>query len=196
MNIRPSTSSAKERVCQMYWACTFAPHIIFQHFDRRVFRERLIGHLERWAVVYLLAALAIVWFDAHYSLGLNVTESLPVRLFLIHRGEWPARGDYVAFRWLGGGPYRAGATFVKQIAGIPGDSVTRVDRDYYVNCYPVGQAKPVSHQGLTLEPGPTGTLPEGAYYVRAAHPDSLDSRYRLTGWVARTQIIGRAYALF
>jgi conjugal transfer pilin signal peptidase TrbI len=32
--------------------------------------------------------------------------------------------------------------------------------------------------------------------VRAPHPDSLDSRYALTGWIAEDQIIGRAYALF
>ena len=38
--------------------------------------------------------------------------------------------------------------------------------------------------------------PAGRYYVRAPHPDSLDSRYRLTGWVSEEQIIGRAYALF
>ena len=41
-----------------------------------------------------------------------------------------------------------------------------------------------------------GTLPDAAYYVRAPHPDSLDSRYRLTGWVSQAQIIGRAHALF
>jgi conjugal transfer pilin signal peptidase TrbI len=61
---------------------------------------------------------------------------------------------------------------------------------------PVGYAKTVSRQGQPLDPGPTGTLPPGHYYVRAPHPDSLDSRYRLTGWIADAQIIGRAYALF
>jgi hypothetical protein len=32
--------------------------------------------------------------------------------------------------------------------------------------------------------------------VRAPHPDSLDSRYRLTGWIEASQIVGRSYALF
>jgi conjugal transfer pilin signal peptidase TrbI len=50
--------------------------------------------------------------------------------------------------------------------------------------------------GLPLELGPTGILPAGRYYVRAPHPDSLDSRYWLTGWISDAQIIGRAYALF
>ena len=175
---------------------SFTPQAIWQRFDGAAFRRRLVRHLQRWSLVYLVAAATTAWFDAHYTLGLNVTESLPARFFLIHRGEQPARGDYVAFRWMGGGPYRAGATFVKVLAGLPGDEVTRVDGEYFVNCYPVGKAKSVSRQGIALEPGPTGTLPNGSYYVRAPHPDSLDSRYALTGWVSLSQIFGRAHALF
>jgi conjugal transfer pilin signal peptidase TrbI len=102
----------------------------------------------------------------------------------------------VAFRWPGGGPYPAGVTFVKVIAGIAGDEVTRADRDFFVNGAHVGEAKSVSREGAPLELGPTGVLPPGRYYVRAPHPDSLDSRYRLTGWISEEQIIGRAYALF
>ena len=79
---------------------------------------------------------------------------------------------------------------------MAGDSVTRADRKFFVNGTLVGQAKAVSRQGVPLDLGPTGVLPAGRYYVRAPHPDSLDSRYRLTGWVSAEQIIGRAYALF
>ena len=172
------------------------PRSVWQRFDGLAFRERLASHLKRWAFVYLLAVPATAWFNAHYTVALNVTESLPVRFFLVHRGEAPKRGDYIAFRWPGGGPYRVGATFIKVIAGVPGDIVSQMDRDFYVNCRPTGQAKRSSRQGLVLEPGPTGTLPEGSYYVHAPHPDSLDSRYALTGWVSQAQIIGRAHALF
>ena len=196
MNDDPPASSTAAPVRHFPAIAAFSPQAILRGFDRAVFRERLIRHLERWTLVYLLAALATAWFDAHFTVGLNVTESLPVRFFLIHRGEQPGRGDYVAFRWLGGGPYPAGVTFIKQIAGLSGDVVTQVDRDYFVNGQSMGHAKPLSRQGLTLEPGPTGTLPDAAYYVRAPHPDSLDSRYRLTGWVSQAQIIGRAHALF
>lgn len=173
----------------------FTLQAIFRRFDRLLFRRRLIRHLQRWSLLYLMAATTTLWFDAHYTLGLNVTESLPERLFLIERSELPRRGDYVAFRWPGGGPYPLGATFVKVIAGMPGDVVTRIDGDYFVNCYPMGKAKSVSRQGTALEPGPTGTLPTDSYYVRAPHPDSLDSRYALTGWVTQAQIIGRAHVL-
>ena len=196
MNTDRPTPSATAIACRVPAMSAFTPAAVWRRFDRAAFRGRLMRHLQRWTLVYLLASLATLWFDSHYRVGINVTESLPARFFLIHRGEQAGRGDYVAFRWNGGGAYPAGATFIKQIAGVPGDSVTRVDLDYFVNCYPVGRAKPTSRQGQTLEPGPTGTLPRGAYYVRAPHPDSLDSRYGLTGWVTQAQIIGRAHVLF
>jgi conjugal transfer pilin signal peptidase TrbI len=201
MNGHPPASSTAAPVRHFPAIAALSPQaflrrFLLRRFDRAVFRERLIRHFRRWTLAYLLAALAAAWFDANFTVGLNVTESLPDRFFLIHRGEQPGRGDYVAFRWPGGGPYPAGVTFIKQIAGLSGDVVTQVDRDYFVNGQPMGHAKPLNRQGLTLEPGPTGTLPDAAYYVRAQHPDSLDSRYGLTGWVSQAQIIGRAHALF
>ncbi len=165
-------------------------------FDHESFRMKLGEHVRRWAIAYPLIIVAAVTFQAHFALGLNASPSLPHRFFLIHKGELPQRGQYVAFRWTGGGPYPAGVTFVKLIVGMAGDTVTRADRDFFVNGTSVGQAKTVSRQGTPLEPGPTGVLPSGRYYVRAPHQDSLDSRYRLTGWISDEQIIGRAYALF
>ena len=174
----------------------FLHHPFIDRFDLDSFRVRLANHLRNWGIAYLLLIVAAVIFQAHYGFGLNASPSLPYRLFLIHKGEMPQRGEYIAFRWHGGGPYHVGVTFVKIVAGISGDTVTRADRDYFVNGAHVGQAKAMSRQGVPLELGPTGILPAGRYYVRASHPDSLDSRYRLTGWVSEIQIIGRAYALF
>jgi len=196
MNTRPPSSLVTALAKWIDVISSFTPLAVWRRFDRATFRARLIHHLKHWTLVYLLTALATIWFNAHYTVALNVTESLPVRFFLVHLGELPNRGDFVAFRWLGGGPYPVGATFIKVVAGVPGDSVTQMDRDFYVNCRPTGLAKRTSRQGLTLEPGPTGTLPNGSYYVHTPHPDSLDSRYALTGWVSRLQIIGRAHALF
>lgn len=162
----------------------------------RLFAERSAAHLKRWALVYVGLAAVALWFHAHYAFGLNASPSLPHRLFLIHKGEMPGRGDFVAFRWAGGGPYPAGVTFIKVLAGVPGDEVTRDGEGFHVNGVAVGVPKPVSRQGQALEPGPTGRIPEGRFYVQAGHPDSLDSRYRLTGWIHASQIIGRAGALF
>ena len=105
----------------------FYKPILFERFDRETFQRRLSHHLRRWGIVYLLLILAAALFQAHYAFGLNVSPSLPQRFFLIHKGELPLRGQYVAFRWPGGGPYPAGVTFVKIIAGMAGDAVTRLD---------------------------------------------------------------------
>ena len=169
---------------------------LIDQFDRHCFRAKLARHLRRWAAAYLLLVVGATFFQSHYEIGVNASPSLPYRLFLIHKGELPQRGEYIAFRWPGGGPYPAGVIFVKIVAGTAGDTVTRADRNFYVNGVPVGEAKTTSRQGLPLEPGPVGVLPSGRYYVHAPHPDSLDSRYRLTSWVSADQIIGRAYALF
>ena len=165
-------------------------------FDGGRFRIRTATHLRRWGLAYAAALAGALWFHNHYALGLNATHSLPGTLYLIERGALPQRGEHVAFRWAGGGPYPAGVTFIKVLAGQPGDTVTREDATFVVAGTALGQAKPTSRRGEPLEPGPTGTLPEGRYFVFAPHPDSLDSRYALTGWIAREQIIGRARAIF
>ena len=169
---------------------------LFRQFDHKLFHSRLQHITRDWVPVCALVIGAAVLFQQHFMFGVNASPSLPINLFLIHKGTTLMQGQYVAFRWPGGGPHPAGTIFVKLIAGMPGDVVTRIDRDFFINGTHVGRGKPFSRQGVPLEPGPTGTLAAGHYYVRAPHPDSLDSRYRLTGWVTQSQIIGRAYALF
>lgn len=172
-------------------------------FARRLNTEGILATLQshlrfRRSTVLslLLLILAALLFGSCFTFGLNASPSLPHTLYLIHKSATVERGDYVAFRWQGGGPYPAGVTFVKIVAGIPGDTVTRIDRQFFVNNLPVGTAKPLSRTGAPLEIGPTGVIPSGQFYVKAPHPDSLDSRYRLTGWIPQSQIIGKAYALF
>lgn len=150
----------------------------------------LYGH---W---YTLMVLIGIWFGMHFSISVNVSPSLPQRVFLIHKGESVGRGDYVSFRWHGGGPYRAGASFTKIVAGVPGDKVERIKRSFYVHGNFVGIAKPKGLAGEPLEMMEPGILGEGEYYVMAPNPNSLDSRYKLTGWIKQSEIIGRAYPIF
>jgi len=167
------------------------------YVDRATFVwEECVRIVARRKYVWLFALVAPIVASQFVSLSLNVTESLPERFFVIVKGASVARGDYVAFRWHGGGPYREGTTFVKIVAGVAGDSVTEENRAFYVNGEPVGVAKTHSRTGMPLEPGPTGIIQEGHLYVRATHKDSLDSRYSLTGWIRRSEVIGKAYAIF
>lgn len=165
-------------------------------FDAEAFGFALREHMGRFGLAYLLLMLAALLFQSFFGVGWNVSSSLPHRVYVFHKGALPERGQYVAFRWTGGGTHPTGITFVKIIAGVPGDTVTQIGLDFFVNGNRVGTAKVVSLTGMPLEAGPTGVIPPGHFYVQAPHPDSLDSRYRLTGWVSEAQIIGRAYVLF
>lgn len=156
-------------------------------------------HLRRWrstGLALLLLIAAAVLFQSCVTIGLNTTTSLPHTLYLIHKGAAVSRGELVAFRWHGGGRYAAGVTFIKVLAGLPGDTVSETDRQFFVNGMSAGHAKRLGRDGTPLESGPTGVIPPGHFYVSAPHPNSLDSRYRLTGWISHSQIIGRAYGLF
>ena len=161
-----------------------------------LFARQLGEHFRRHYRGYAGAFALALLFPHYFGFGLNATESLPHRLYLIHKGTPIDRGNHVAFRWQGGGPYPAGVTFIKVAAGVPGDVVSRIDRAYYVNGTYVGTAKTHGRNGQSLALSDTGVLDAGKYYVQAPHPDSLDSRYRLTGWILKDRIIGRAYALF
>ena len=147
------------------------------------------SHLRRWGVAYLAILIAAALFKMNFVFGINSSTSLPHRLFLIHKGSQPARGQYVAFRWNS-------TTFVKILAGVPGDRVVRKERDFFVNGEFVGTAKTHGRSGAALEPAPAGVIPLGRYFVNAPHPDSLDSRYAPPGLIEQSQVVGRAYALF
>jgi len=170
---------------------TLTPHAY------RAYGRTLARHLGVWGAAYAGALAAVTLFNAHFTLGVNATPSLPYTLCLIAKGDLEIRrGDLVAFRWHGGGPYPQGVVFTKIVRGLPGDEVTREGRVFFVNGVPAGRAKPFSARNTALAPGPTGVIPAGHYYVSGAHPDSLDSRYALAGWIPRAALIGRAHVLF
>ncbi|MFZ2525166.1 MAG: signal peptidase I [Candidatus Ferrigenium altingense] len=150
----------------------------------------------RWFPVVLWGMAAYLAFGRVYLVALNLTESLPGTIFLIEKGVMPQRGELVAFRWEANWPYPHGCVFVKKLVGLPGSVVSAQGRDFFVDGHPVGRAKELARSGETLEIGPRGKIPEGHYYVAGSHPDSLDSRYRLTGWVGRNQIVGKAHQIF
>ena len=140
--------------------------------------------LQRWALAYLLRSAAIAfWFHAHYGFGLNASPSLPHRLFLIHKGEMPGRGRLRGLRWPVADRTRRASPSSRCSPACPATRSRATRRDFHLNGVPVGVPKPVSRQGQLLEPGPTGHAPEGRLLRASRTPDSLDSRYQLTGWI-------------
>ena len=76
----------------------------------------LASHLRRWAIAYLAILIAATLFKMNFVFGINSSASLPHRLFLIHKGKQPARGQYLAFRW-NGTTYRSLTAAASAIAG-------------------------------------------------------------------------------
>lgn len=136
-----------------------------------------------------------------YKFVWNLSESLPQHFFLIELGVQPTKGDFIAFKWVKDdttpmNPYPYGTIFVKLLEGVAGDVVVEKDREFFIDAKSLGHAKPLSKKGQPLEVGYTGVIPDGAFYVRGTHRDSLDSRYSLLGLVKKENVLGRAIAIF
>lgn len=153
-----------------------------------------------WMFLVAFLAILILW-STFFTIGINVSESLPQKVFLVlKQSKSVGRGDFVAFKWQGDKPYPKGLTFVKIVEGVAGDEVVEAGREFSINGKPMGRAKDAgsvgSMAGVPLELGPTGKIPQGMLYVRGTAKDSLDSRYKLVGWVPPEDIVGKAIPLF
>ena len=87
----------------------------------------LWSHVARRATSYLWLLVAISAFGRWFVLSINVSDSLPGTLFLVEKGILPAKGELVAFRYAGGGPYERDALFLKRLIGVQGSVVTAMD---------------------------------------------------------------------
>lgn len=171
------------------------------HSNARQLGRALLMIARRYGLWIALFLGVIICLTSRYQLALNVTHSLPQTLFLIEKkNHTVARGDYMAFRWVNGGPIPNDIVVIKEVVGLVGDNVQhRQKRDglwVEINGKAISLIKPFARNGAVLVPGITGAIPEKHYFVHAPHPDSLDSRYALTGFVSDTQMVGRAIPLF
>lgn len=155
------------------------------------------GHYLRFWPRWLGSLIVFAVFTVSFKVGINATESLPEKIYLISKWEKSVvKGQYVSFKWHGGGPYGKGWEFVKIVRGVPGDVVRFEGRKVYINDEYVAEAKPFSKHGQPLDLGPQGIIPEGKFFVFTPHPDSLDSRYAMAGWIDEKAVVGRAYGLY
>lgn len=156
--------------------------------------------------VFLIWGLAFtrVFIDPtpHLPLLFNWTSSLPYTVAVMQYGrEQPLKaGDFIVYAFDGQAqriyPGLRAQPFFKQIRGMPGDRVTVIGRQVFVNGMSVGFAKPYTFDGYPLEPIAETVIPLGFYYVQGAHPNSFDSRYRASGLVPARQVIGKVTPLF
>jgi conjugal transfer pilin signal peptidase TrbI len=170
----------------------------------------------RFGVLDLAQFLMRHWFVTLLSLGLygaawhmlyvNLSPSLPYTLVWLERGQLPHRGELMVYRCCAhsDGITPANLLLFKKVAGVAGDTIAVHDRTVYVNDRLIGRAKERASTGQTLNPilstSPDGTqrlqIPPGFYFAQGLTDDSFDSRYRQSGLVARSAIVGVAHPLF
>lgn len=129
-------------------------------------------------------------------------------------GGWPERGDVVVFRW----PEDPSKDFIKRIVAIPGDRVTYVDKQLFIN----GEAQALAPTGVFSTPfgsvhrfdetidGDTHqiivnpdrpaddfdvVLPDDGYFAMGDNRDGSDDSRRW-GTVGREHLVGKAFLIW
>ena len=174
-----------------------SPGAVRRWFARRGQDQRALwAHVRRRWYVYL--PLAIAWVLAQHYLFFNWTRSLPYSVVWLDATPTFARGDLIVYRFDGDElmQLKKGQRFFKRIVGVAGDRVSVEDRRVLINGVDVGIAKQVTLDGHRLEPLQPGVIPPGYYYVQGTHEMSFDSRYRASGLVHVSQIVGRVHVIF
>jgi conjugal transfer pilin signal peptidase TrbI len=166
-------------------------------FERRAADQRALWmHLgRRW---YLYLPLLLAWAVAQHYLLFNWSRSLPYFVVWLEPTPTFARGDLIVYRFEGAElmQLRKGQRFFKRIVGVGGDRVSVEDRRVLVNVTDVGIAKQYTLDGHRLEPLAPGVIPAGFFYVQGTHEMSFDSRYRQSGLVRASQIVGKVHVIF
>lgn len=191
---------------------TLGPRIQAGGLPRRALRlfGNSLRHARAYWILYTLVfaiwglAFARVFVDPtpHLPILFNWTPSVPYKVAVVQYGSQQSlgRGDFVVYAFDGEAqriyPGLRAQPFFKQIRGVPGDRVTVVGRQVFVNSLPVGFAKAYTFDRHALDPIAETVIPPGYYYVQGTHPDSFDSRYRASGLVRANQVIGKVNPLF
>lgn len=147
------------------------------------------------AFILILSLLIYLAQFLPYKFGINETDSLPQKIFLIKKGALPQRGDYAVFnkpnKW-----YKK--DFVKKIIGVSGDEIKELNNHISIlinenhQIIDAGFAKEFSLHGEKLTHIQAGIILADYYFAHAPHKDSLDSRYTDIGLISKTEIIGVA----
>jgi len=133
----------------------------------------------------------------------NPSESAPVGLYAVHRGQALVRGDYVLLAispcWRDFAAARGylppDIPLLKPVAALVGDKVCRVGRRITINDKAVANAHPMDRKHRPM-PHWNGcrVLARDEIFILGSHPASFDSRY--FGVISADGILGRAQKLF
>ncbi|VAW82982.1 hypothetical protein MNBD_GAMMA12-3105 [hydrothermal vent metagenome] len=159
-------------------------------------RRRLKCWTLRGLLTILVAGLFFSWASYHYSISINLTESLPGHVYWVNKKYYPKKGELIAFKISENPFYKKNMMFIKIVGGLAGDMVTQKDNVYFINGRQVGRWHAQATSGQAMTKGPVGLIPEGYYFVYTPHSRSFDSRYGRVGWIHKLKVVGTAVELF
>jgi signal peptidase I len=167
-------------------------------------KESWLRELGSWGITLVLAfALAIVLKNYVIINATVPTGSMEhtiepgddlFGLRLAYKFAEPQRGDIIIFNF----PDDESQKFIKRVIGLPGEKVTIVEGQIYIN----DSTTPLHETYLTEEwvrsTGPYEfNVPEDSYLVLGDNRnDSQDARYWNNTYVTKDEIIGKAYLIY
>lgn len=168
--------------------------------------RHVLAHWVAYVPVFTIWGLAFtrVFIDPtpHLPILFNWTPSLAYKVAVVRYGNLQPlkQGDFIIYTFDGEAqriyPGLRAQPFFKKISGVPGDQVTVVGRQVFVNGRGVGVAKANTFDGHPLAPIAETVIPAGQFYVQGTSPDSFDSRYRASGLIRMDQVLGKVIPLF
>jgi len=128
---------------------------------------------------------------------LQIGDHILVNKFIYHFVS-PHRGDIIVFKY----PREEGRDFIKRVIGIPGDKLTIMKKEVFINDRPLNEPYAVhsdsSIQDESFSPrdfyGPV-IIPPGRYFMMGDNRDhSMDSRF--WGFLDQGKIRGKAFIIY
>lgn len=164
--------------------------------------HRRVNHRKFWrqATVGLASLgilLAVLLTQVHFSI--NLTQSLPYKVFICVHGIAPRTGDFVSIQ---NHPtkYFCDIHYTKRLRGLPGDQIHIHRNQVYIESPGIGnkiigRLRNTTKDGKPLHALEAKIIPEGYVFVSADHPHSFDSRYAEFGLVKKENIWGRCFGI-
>ena len=153
----------------------------------------------------ILIFIEAIMFIGNYKLAVNISPSLPYRLFLVKTKNYKEikNGDFIQFINKDA-QYYNGVNITKQVLAIAGDVLEinifkqPIDNIQGIIRYNKVELKVKDRTilGTKVHINNIPIIPENSYFVIGYNKDSFDSRYKEFGLISQDEIIGVAKPLF
>lgn len=141
--------------------------------------------------------VALVITLCRFPIVLNVSHSLPQKIFVVDAGDLSLRtNDFVVFKASNLPNMPNGYKVIKKVMGVFGDKFKVQDNVLYKNGQQISKIYYTKAYWGKIQPIASITVPKDCFFMMGTAKTSFDSRYKDFGIVCKNLIIGRAYPYF